>query len=127
MRSLGVASSPAADSKNGAYAVIGISPLSELGLCSHTPLLADVPFDFLVGDTMLRSGMYTIERTPDAGMLLMRAAAKNSPPVLIQSIPCPHIEERGCGTLLFHWYSRRYFLAQVLAAPEPFFLTDTCS
>lgn len=80
---------------------------------SSTRLVANIPFEFVVGDHAMPSGKYTTNVASSDGKALMiqSADAKNGVVRLTNSI-----QRQGPRTnarLVFHRYGDRYFLAEV--------------
>lgn len=75
---------------------------------------AHIPFDFAVGDKTLAAGLYAVQPSRLAGMLMVRRADDDSPPVLVQAIPVPGKVATSEPKLLFYCQRERYFLAQAL-------------
>jgi hypothetical protein len=76
--------------------------------------LADVPFDFMVGDRVHRSGQYSLEPSGIKGMVIVRRADSDSPPVLVQAISAGCRGAERPNSLLFYFQQDSYFLAQAL-------------
>jgi hypothetical protein len=97
------------------FALVNLLPLTELGLTSHTPLLAHVPFDFFVGEIKLDAGTYEVDPSDQSDMLALRRSDGDSPCILVQAIRSPGDHATMANKLLFYWRCDRYFLAQAFA------------
>ena len=75
---------------------------------------AHIPFDFLVGERVLGAGLYSVEPSGLAGMLVVRRADGTSQPILVQAICIPGKTSAALPKLLFYCQGECYFLAQVL-------------
>ena len=82
---------------------------------ASTPMLrADIPFDFMAGNTMLPAGTYTItEATP--GVLLIRNDNPGTDAAFVLVNSEETTKPQDHGKLVFHQYGNRYFLNQVQA------------
>ncbi len=80
---------------------------------ADTQIVADIPFQFTVGDRAMPSGKYAVQATSShRKMLLIQSAdAKCSAIGLTNSIGSAKANERA--KLVFHRYGERYFLAEV--------------
>ena len=73
--------------------------------------VANVPFDFVVGEMLLPAGAYAVRATEIPGLLALRHRECEYPAALVQEIR----SERDTSELLFYRQKNLYFLAQVLA------------
>jgi hypothetical protein len=80
---------------------------------SSSGVVANIPFEFTVGDQALPSGKYTIKATSAhvSALMIQNADAKRSAIRLTNSIESTKINPRA--KLVFHRYGERYFLAEV--------------
>jgi hypothetical protein len=80
---------------------------------SSNRVVAEIPFQFSVGDQALPAGKYAVKATGAQGNALMiqSADAKRSAIRLTNSIESTRNNERA--RLVFHRYGDRYFLAEV--------------
>lgn len=76
--------------------------------------LAQVPFDFMVGERLLRSGHYSLEPSGVRGMVIVRRADTQSEPVIVQAIKTNLSAREMPDSLLFYQQEDSYFLAQAL-------------
>jgi hypothetical protein len=80
---------------------------------SSSGVVANIPFEFTVGDQALPSGKYTIKATSAhvSALMIQNAEAKRSGIRLTNSIESTRNKEGA--KLVFHRYGDRYFLAEV--------------
>jgi hypothetical protein len=80
---------------------------------SAKKLVADIPFEFVVGDQTLSSGEYTLKSTtaPESGLIIQNVGGKSEAMRLTFAIE-PR-QNRRSARLVFHRYGQRYFLAEV--------------
>ncbi len=80
---------------------------------SSNRVVAEIPFEFVVGNKALPSGQYTLtEGSSDGSALIIQSAdTKNSVVRLTNSIE-PR-RNKTHARLMFHRYGERYFLAEV--------------
>ena len=75
-------------------------------------LSADIPFEFVVGNTTLPAGKYTVDNRPHPTMVLVQSEdARNTAIVLTNAVQSKGTLEEG--KLVFNRYGDRYFLSQV--------------
>jgi hypothetical protein len=76
---------------------------------ASTPLLrADIPFDFMAGNTMLPAGTYTItEATPGVLQIRNEKLGSDAAFVLANSLESP--KPQDSGKLIFNRYGDRIF------------------
>jgi hypothetical protein len=76
-------------------------------------LIANVPFQFNVGDTTLPAGEYTIYQTnPASDCAVMQIRAKDGSRSLLVQMNSIAGKTADASTLVFHRYGNKYFLAQ---------------
>ena len=80
---------------------------------ANTQVVADIPFQFIVGDQAMPSGRYAVKTTTSQrkALLIQSTDAKCSALRLTNSIESAKDNERA--KLVFHRYGERYFLAEV--------------
>lgn len=85
---------------------------------SRGTIEVQIPFDFIVGDTHLPAGTYSVKQLSrnDAKALLVRSSqdAKDSAVVITNAVQAN--TEQTEARLVFHKYGERYFLSQVWAS-----------
>ena len=85
---------------------------------SRNRLVAQVPFEFIVGDKTLASGEYKLSTVTGAGdALLIKNADAGDAAIRITS-PIGHKNTKTYARLVFHRYDNRYFLSQVWMSGE---------
>jgi hypothetical protein len=85
---------------------------------SGNALVAQVPFEFIVGDKTLASGEYRVSTATNAGDALIIKNADANDRALRLAIPIGHANARTYARLVFHRYDNRYFLSEVWMAGE---------
>src|SRR5689334_19088993 len=76
-------------------------------------LIANVPFQFNVGDTTLPAGEYTITQTnPSSDCVVMQIRANDGSRSLLVQMNSVIGKTADASTLVFHRYGNKYFLAQ---------------
>ena len=85
--------------------------VSANGHTAHN-VVADVPFDFVVGNQTMPAGEYLFSRdsAPDTALLIRNGDARMSA-FLITSVIQPRTDETK-ARLIFHRYGERYFLVE---------------
>jgi len=78
-------------------------------------LVAQVPFDFIVGDKTLASGQYQVQTVSSAGDALSIRSRDAKDQVLCLTDGA-NPTRKGAARLVFHRYGNKYFLAQVWTA-----------
>jgi hypothetical protein len=80
---------------------------------SGNTLVAQVPFEFIVGDKALASGEYNVRTVTSAGDALLIKNAGAIDRAIRLTAPIGHENARACARLVFHRYNNRYFLSEV--------------
>ena len=76
-------------------------------------LVANVPFQFNVGDTTLPAGEYTIAQTnPSSDCVVMQIRANDGSRSLLVQMSSVTGKTADGSTLVFHRYGNKYFFAQ---------------
>ena len=79
---------------------------------SRVTVSANIPFEFVVGDTMLPAGEYSLRPATSGDEALMVQNAENGHAIV--RLTEPAIESKKKHTrLVFHRYGQSYFLAEV--------------
>jgi hypothetical protein len=81
-------------------------------------LVAQVPFEFVVGDKALASGEYKLSTVTSAGDALLIKNADAGAAAIRFTSPIGHEDTRTYARLVFHRYDNRYFLSQVWMSGE---------
>jgi hypothetical protein len=76
-------------------------------------LKADIPFDFVVGDTQLRSGEYQVKQINSGATLIQGKDAHSSVMILTTTAQAAKISD--VGKLVFNRYGDQYFLSKIWA------------
>jgi hypothetical protein len=88
---------------------------------SAKKLVADIPFEFVVGDQPMASGEYTLKANGMQGqaLIIQSRNAKCSAIRLTNAIERPRSQGHETkARLVFHRYGQRYFLAQVWSGAD---------
>ena len=80
------------------------------------PASVEVPFDFMVGDKVLRAGNYSVRGSHMPGLLLFQSQRSAGQPILVQSINNNSPESAIPEKLLFLVQQNTYYLGQALMA-----------
>lgn len=97
------------------FLTVNTSPSSGSGRTEEEEqAVAHIPFDFVVGEMLLRAGPYAIEPSTLRGMLMIRRADCDSQPMLVQAIAAVDRQPAIPSKLLFYCQQNLYFLAHVL-------------
>jgi hypothetical protein len=85
---------------------------------SGNKLVAQVPFEFIVGDQILASGEYNVRTVTNAGDTLMIKNADAKDRAIRLTSPTGHRTAKNYARLVFHRYGNRYFLSEVWMSDE---------
>jgi len=77
---------------------------------------ADVPFDFMVGDTMFPAGQYTVGPIAEQTTLVIKGAGSRSKITISQAVIAN--APPSTSKLVFHKYGERYILTQIWVQGE---------
>jgi hypothetical protein len=80
---------------------------------SRNNMMANIHFDFVVGDQTLPAGEYNVRAINEARNALMIQGTDNRKSATRLSFPNGELKNRTHARLVFHRYGQRYFLAQV--------------
>jgi hypothetical protein len=80
---------------------------------SRTDVVANIPFEFVVGEKSLPAGEYSVKTATVGSPALAIQNLKNGASALRLSEPTDQSKTRTSARLVFHRYGPRYFLAQV--------------
>ncbi len=75
-----------------------------------------VPFDFMVGDKVLRAGTYAVEPSDTPGRLRFRSQDRDDDAILVQAINSNRMEAVIPQKLVFLVQQNTYYLGQALMA-----------
>lgn len=86
----------------------------------------DIPFDFTVGQSLLRAGRYSVDPISRSVLLLRRIDGSKS--VLVLAVPALEFgNKEKPGRLIFNRYGHQYFLSEVwLSGSETGLYLDPC-
>jgi hypothetical protein len=95
-------------------AVIFVVALSLVSAQAQTKqmLKADIPFDFVIGNSYATSGTYYVENAGNEAQLIRRATDNRSQFLITNPMSNPK-ERSGKCVLKFHRYGSEYFLAEI--------------
>lgn len=96
---------------NDLFAFVPLSNAMDAPEADAAAAVADVPFDFVVGEMLLPAGCYDVEPTEIPGVRALRRNGCQYPAALVQEIR----SESDGSKLLFYRQQNLYFLAQILA------------
>jgi hypothetical protein len=85
---------------------------------SKDRLVAQVPFEFIVGDKTLASGEYHLRAVTSAGEALLIKNADAGDAAIRMTSPIGYDHSKTYARLVFHRYDNRYFLSQVWMSGE---------
>ena len=85
---------------------------------SGNKLVAQVPFEFIVGNKTLASGEYKLGTVTNAGDALLVKNAISSDTAIHLTIPMGHANAKTYARLVFHRYDNCYFLSEVWMSGE---------
>jgi len=81
-------------------------------LTSHG-VIADIPFDFIVGDQTLPSGKYSVRAATGDGLGLTISNFNRKASAIRLTDPVTEKSENRNARLVFHRYGEQYFLAEI--------------
>jgi len=80
------------------------------------PVLANIPFAFTAGDTVLPAGEYRVDKVEGGSSVLLIRCTEGKPAIMVPTLPAASHGPQDKTKLIFHRYGNRYFLAQVWSA-----------
>jgi len=80
---------------------------------SRSSMMANIPFEFVVGDQTLPAGEYNVRAMNAARDALIVQGTENGKSAIRLSNSTGELKDRTHARLVFHRYGQRYFLAQV--------------
>ena len=78
--------------------------------------VADIPFQFQVGNETLPAGQYSVAASSSTGETLRISSRATNATIFRLSSPLAQLETASKGKLVFHQYGGEYFLAEVWSA-----------
>ncbi len=85
---------------------------------SSRRLVANIPFEFVVGDNNLAAGKYDVSAMTPMGETLRIRNTENQGSAMRLSSTLTQLNINEKGKLVFHRYGNQYFLAEVWTAGE---------
>ena len=83
---------------------------------AQEPVLANIPFAFVAGDTPLPAGEYRVQKVSDHSPALLIRCTEGSPAIMVMTHPASVNAAQQKSKLIFRRYGNRYFLVQVWSA-----------
>jgi hypothetical protein len=80
---------------------------------SRNEVMANIPFEFVVGDKTLPAGEYQVRMLNEARDAVVIQGTGNGKSAIRLSASTEESKKRAHARLVFHCYGQRYFLAQV--------------
>lgn len=106
--------------KNALLRMTGILALALLATTqvvrAQEPVVANIPFAFAAGETVLPAGEYRVEKVNQSSPALLIRCTEGSPAIMVATLPAATNSPQEKTKLIFHRYGNRYFLAQVWSA-----------
>ena len=106
--------------KNALLRMTGILALALLATTqvvrAQEPVVANIPFAFTAGETVLRAGEYRVEKVRQTSPSLLIRCTEGSPAIMVMTSPAATNGPQEKSKLIFHRYGNRYFLVQVWSA-----------
>lgn len=103
-----------------AYTMIALTVLvGSMAVAAHAQsngrrLVANIPFQFNVGDKTLPAGEYTIAQTnPSSDRVVLQIRTKDGSQSVLVQMNSVNGRTAHASSLIFHRYSDKYFLGQV--------------
>ncbi len=103
-------------SMSSLFVLLAVAPALGQSRSSHK-IQADIPFDFMVGDTTLPAGTYTVSTSAPDVLLIRSLDGHESVLVITQSVQ-ENLTPSDETKLVFTRYGDQYFLAQVWTVGE---------
>lgn len=83
---------------------------------AQEPVVANIPFAFVAGNTPLPAGEYRVQKVDDSSPALMIRCTQGKPAIMVVTSPASVSGPQQKSKLIFHRYGNRYYLAQVWSA-----------
>jgi hypothetical protein len=80
---------------------------------SRMKVVANIPFEFVVGNHTLAAGEYLVQAATSGGVALAIQGSDNGESVVRMAEPIEAMNKRRTARLVFHRYGQSYFLAQI--------------
>jgi len=98
-------------------AVVALSTAAVSAQQSTRRIVANIPFNFTVGDKDMPAGTYSVQATSTGSEILRISGTKNSESAVRLSSSL-HRNTYGKGKFVFHRYQDQYFLSEIWASGE---------
>ena len=92
-----------------ALAVLATTP----AVRAQEPVVANIPFAFMAGNTALPAGEYRVEKVYGTSQVLRIRCTEGSPAIMVAALPASSNGPQKKTKLIFNRYNDRYFLAQI--------------
>ncbi len=104
--------------KNQLFAFIGLGLLlATASAYAQTGVVkANVPFNFIVSNTEIPAGQYTVESLGVSGTAMAIQSPDSKIVKMVLAQPCESLQKQTTTKLVFHRYGTQYFLAQIWSA-----------
>ena len=89
---------------------VAILTATAVGQSMRGPQIVHVPFAFVVSDQTLPAGTYTLTKIGETQLRISTPAGQS---VVVQTHKVQGHAPEGAGRLVFHYYSKIYFLSEV--------------
>lgn len=86
---------------------------------AQEPVLANIPFAFVAGNTPLPAGEYRVQKVSDGSPALLIRCTEGDPAIMVMTHPASVNAPQQKSKLIFRRYDNRYFLVQVWSAGSP--------
>jgi hypothetical protein len=85
---------------------------------TSTKLVANIPFEFVVGNNEMAAGQYDVDRITSGGMAIRIRDSKTGKSSTRLTSPIVRTTAPERGKLVFHKYGNSYFLAEIWRAGD---------
>jgi hypothetical protein len=84
------------------------------GIGSDRMLVANVPFDFTVGETTLPAGQYIVQSVETSSKALVVRGSLSKASVMVLATDTEATRSAAQSLLVFHRYGQKYFLSRIV-------------
>ena len=98
-------------------AVVALATAAVSAQQSTRRVVANIPFNFTVGNTDMPAGAYSVQAT-SVGSGILRISGTNNSNSIVRLSSSLHRSTAGNGKLVFHRYQDQYFLSEIWATGE---------
>ncbi len=105
-------------SRSAVRVIVAAAMISAAGVSvasAQTRVVAKVPFDFVVGETVMPAGSYTVQGVEDETGVVSVESADGRAAAVTLAQPTEPLETFSGPHLVFEKFGGRYFLARVVA------------